>query len=246
MRNLKMIGWKYQGGWAWLAQAAPAIIGAVGSIAGGQMGASGQRDANRTNLAIAREQMDFQERMSNTAYRRAVLDLKGAGLSPMLAYSQGGASTPPGAGAHMENEKAMLGEGVQRAGQSAMQMALASNELSQQSATIRKTNAEAAEIEQRTPHTAERAKWEAGNARQMYDKLEEDIDLAKREILAKDFDLNEMAPLRQKLQEVVIAMQKAQLPEAEAAARMWTDVSTKAKDGDKLMKFLQFLRSILK
>lgn len=70
----------------------------------------GQRSANQQNVKLAREgmafeadqvskQMQFQERMSGTAYQRATEDMRLAGINPMVAYQQGGASTPGGGAA---------------------------------------------------------------------------------------------------------------------------------------------------
>lgn len=82
-------------------------IASIGSaIIGGVLGKEGQEDANAASAKMAREQMAFQERMSGTAYQRAVKDMQQAGLNPMLAYSQGGASTPPGQTVKFENEMA--------------------------------------------------------------------------------------------------------------------------------------------
>lgn len=87
-------------------------LGAAGFAVGGPVGAAmmaggagilGGSQANAANERIAEENRAFQANMSGTSYQRAVKDLEAAGLNPMLAYGQGGASTPSGSVATMQN-----------------------------------------------------------------------------------------------------------------------------------------------
>lgn len=73
--------------------------------------ARAQERANQINIEQAELNRKFQERMSSTAYQRAMADMKKAGLNPTLAYMQGGASAPSGSQATVQSaSKAGLGE----------------------------------------------------------------------------------------------------------------------------------------
>lgn len=81
------------------------------SALGGIASAFGQNRANKRNVALAREQMRFQERMSNTQYQRAAKDLEAAGLNRILALGKP-ASSPGGASATVQSA---LGAGISSA-----------------------------------------------------------------------------------------------------------------------------------
>jgi len=77
---------------------------ATATLLVGGLGYLAQQDTNAANVGASQQQMDFQERMSNTAYQRQVKDMEAAGLNPMLAYVKGGgASSPSGSMATYQN-----------------------------------------------------------------------------------------------------------------------------------------------
>lgn len=172
-----------------------AVKGAVGAVSdlGGLTGISGSdilsgglsllgtSSANSANRDIAQQQMAFQQNMSNTSYQRAVADMQAAGLNPMLAYSQGGASTPSGASATMQ-------DALTPAVNSAMKAREVNASVANMSAQVDKTRADTDLSRAQTLKASADAKLSAVSAKQVATQnalAESDLPKARNEAAAQ-------------------------------------------------------------
>lgn len=117
----------------------------TGSVLGGIADLLSGERANRANERNVERQIEFQDMMSRTQYQRAVVDMKAAGLNPMLAYSQGGNASPSGAAA--VNQPTNVGQTISNA----IQGRIAGAQVKQMEAQAAKTALEAEAVASEIP-----------------------------------------------------------------------------------------------
>jgi len=230
---------------AWAA-AAPALISAAGSIAGGLLSQQGQNSANAANASLNQENMVWQEHMSDTAVMRRKQDMINAGINPILAAGNP-ASQPSYSPIPMQNPNAQLGQAIGGAAQSAAAVAnsMADTKLKQATAasvqantpsdinTPAKTDAQyilkstAEQIRAQTGLTeanAEQVKAATANIVAQLPGLEAQSTSAQA--TAKWAD--QQQALQAEATRIANALNSLKTPEAQAAAQFWQTAVGKA------------------
>lgn len=182
---------------AWLA---PLISGGLGLI--------GSAFQNRNARNAARENRDWQERMSNTAAQRSRADYEAAGLNPALAY---GHTAPMGGGATAEVEDP-IGEGISSAFQYKT-MKAQTDKLKADARSVELDNAmKEFELAMRQGHADTEPSW-----------YEEQMALRRDRIGATEHNVA-MRPLTQQHQQLQNRMLSLGIPERETRAIIAQDV----------------------
>lgn len=224
-----------------------ALIGGGASLLGGLLGNSAQAKANKANLKLQREQQAWEERMSNTSWQRGVQDMVNAGLNPMLAISQGGASTPNVSAATAQPVDA-LARNVSSAGDVmsraiATQQGVANIALTQ--ANARKASAEANLTE---ATSAAEIPFAEANANQRMELMKTQIDNAVEsgELTHRQAEqIRDMLPGLVKGQNISNKLQELGVPSAQASADLYNKIGAAGAAGGVAGKAVSTIRDLI-
>ena len=136
--------------------------GALGSLISGGASVYGGEQANQANAQEAQKNRDFQENMSNTQWQRGTADMKAAGLNPMLAYSQGGASQPGGGQATQQDVISPAIDKINQTRMNTAQMANLASQAQLNTSNAGKADADAAMTRAQIPFAGKQAEANVG------------------------------------------------------------------------------------
>lgn len=214
-----------------VAPAIPVIGDIAGALIGGSAAAKAQKRANETNVALQRENQAWEERMSSTSWQRGVQDMEKAGINPMLAISQGGASTPGSSAATVQStgeQWSDIGKHVGSAAGIALQRKMMQKQLEQLDANIQKTLSEGEAVRATIPGLNAESAAKSTSTRDIMEaqarKLQEEIKSILKDQELKDLDIKqkqELLPLLVQAQELLNQSGAYGLSESAATSAYW-------------------------
>lgn len=198
------------------------LLGFASAKGAAEMSSEGAERINAQNIALSREQMAFQERMSNTAHTREVADLRVAGLNPILSARLGGSSSPAGSMPNLINPQAQASELRARAGQSFGNSATKVADLASVLASTEKTRADT-ELSRTSEKVAREQRWNLEMDALRKSTELENLPAKLRAELSKTYADTALTKVKEQLEELSIPSAKAAAAYGEIGESFYRD-----------------------